>query len=66
MTDFEKKRREKRARQIAQEIDPQSGGFFRNCMTRAALLGMEFVSPLDGESVADTPVPDRLSEQQND
>lgn len=37
-----KKRRERRAREIALEIDPMAGGFFRSCMERAALLGMEY------------------------
>ena len=40
--DLAQRRREARARDIAQEIDPQAGGFFRACLVEAALKGMEF------------------------
>lgn len=40
--DITKKLREKRAREIAREIDPVAGDFFRRCMEQAALLGMAF------------------------
>jgi len=49
MDDIAKKLREKRAREIAQEIDPAAGGFFRACMERAALLGMEHVDAANRE-----------------
>lgn len=43
--DAVKEQRRKRfiemAAQIAQEIDPKAGGFFRRCLERAAILGME-------------------------
>jgi hypothetical protein len=44
------KRWEARAAAIIQEIDPQAGGFFRRCLERAALKGMEFAAD---ESTAD-------------
>lgn len=32
---------QERAERIAQEIDPAAGGFFRRCLERAAIKGME-------------------------
>lgn len=44
------RRRIARAEQIAHEVDPNAGGFFRKCLERAALLGMEFMlTPEDRE-----------------
>lgn len=37
-----KKQRNARAVEIATEVDPQCGGYFRSCLQRAALLGMEY------------------------
>lgn len=54
MDDLTKQRREARARQIATEVDPQAGGFFRRGLERAALLGMEFTNPAADET-APTP-----------
>lgn len=31
-----------RAVEIASEVDPECGGFFRRCLQQAALLGMEY------------------------
>jgi hypothetical protein len=36
-------RREAKAREIAEQIDAEAGGYFRRCLERAALLGMEFM-----------------------
>lgn len=53
MDDITRRRREERAKQIAQEIDPKAGGFFRKSMERAALLGMDYVNP-QGDELAPT------------
>lgn len=42
LDDIDKARREAAARDIAQQLDPQAGGFFRQCLVDAALKGMEF------------------------
>jgi hypothetical protein len=44
VSDFVRRRREAKARDIAQEVDPLAGGFFRQQLVRAALAGMEFGS----------------------
>lgn len=49
MDEITQRRREARAREIAQEVDPQAGGFFRKCLERAALLGMDYASPAGDE-----------------
>jgi hypothetical protein len=46
-----KRRREQRAAEIAQQIDPQAGGYFKRMLERAALAGME-------EADKQSPLPD--------
>jgi|GEM_PF-2630678 hypothetical protein len=40
--DIDKARREAAAREIAQQVDPLAGGFFRMGLVDAALAGMKF------------------------
>ena len=50
MDELTKRRRNARAVEIASEVDPQAGGFFRRCLERAAMLGMEYANPRGDEN----------------
>lgn len=50
MDELTKHRRATRAKEIAREVDMQAGGYFRGCLERAALLGMEFTNPAADEN----------------
>jgi hypothetical protein len=39
---------------IASEIDPKAGDFFRRCMARAALLGMQWAQDETNKALANT------------